>query len=66
MITQAIHSLDLALAFTPAVIEVTAMAATSGFHEMEAEDFVSAGLRFDGGGVGTLFATTAAYPGRSE
>lgn len=66
LITQAIHSLDLALAFTPAVIEVTAMAATSGFHEMEAEDFVSAGLRFDGGGVGTLFATTAAYPGRSE
>ena len=33
---------------------------------MEAEDFVSAGLRFVSGAVGHLFATTSAYPGRGE
>ncbi len=66
LITQAIHTLDLMLSLTGPVTEVTAMAATTGFHQMEAEDFVSAGLRFASGAVGTLFASTASYPGRGE
>lgn len=66
MITQAIHVMDLALQFTGPVAEVTAMTATTGLHRMEAEDFVSAGLRFANGAVGTLFASTASRPGRSE
>ncbi|MEL7275291.1 MAG: Gfo/Idh/MocA family oxidoreductase [Pseudomonadota bacterium] len=66
LISQAIHTLDLALQFTGPVAEVTALTATTGFHRMEAEDFVSAGLRFTSGAVGTLFATTASFPGRTE
>ncbi|KMW60560.1 Gluconokinase [Candidatus Rhodobacter oscarellae] len=66
LISQAIHTLDLMLSLTGPVSEVTAMAATSGFHQMEAEDFVCAGLRFANGAVGQLFATTASFPGRGE
>lgn len=66
LISQAIHTLDLMLSLTGPVTEVTAMAATTGFHQMEAEDFVCAGLRFAGGAVGQLFATTASFPGRGE
>ena len=66
LISQAIHTLDLMLAVTGPVTEVTAMSATTGFHAMEAEDFVCAGLRFANGAVGQLFATTASFPGRGE
>ena len=66
LLTQAIHVIDLALQFTGKVSDVVAMCATSGFHRMEAEDFVSAGLRFENGAVGSLMASTASFPGRSE
>ncbi len=66
LISQAIHTLDLMLSLTGPVAEVTAMAATTGFHRMEAEDFVTAGLRFENGALGQLFATTASFPGRGE
>ncbi|KNG93276.1 Gfo/Idh/MocA family protein [Pseudaestuariivita atlantica] len=66
LISQAIHTLDLMLSLAGPVAQVQAMAATTGFHEMEAEDFVSAGLRFASGAVGQLFATTASFPGRGE
>ncbi len=66
LISQAIHTLDLALSFTGPAEEVTALTATTGLHQMESEDFVSAGLTFAGGAVGTLYATTACYPGNPE
>jgi len=66
LISQAIHTLDLMLSLTGPVESVNAMSATTSFHDMEAEDFVCAGLRFAGGAVGQLFATTASYPGRGE
>lgn len=66
LISQAIHTLDLALTFTGPVAQVTAMLATTGLHRMEAEDWASAGLRFASGAVGSLLATTAARPGRPE
>lgn len=66
LISQAIHTLDLALQFTGPVAEVTAMTATTGFHRMEAEDFTSAGLRFENGAPGHLFASTASFPGSGE
>ncbi len=66
LITQAIHPIDLMLSLTGPVTEVTAMSATTGFHRMEAEDFVVAGLQFEGGAVGQLFASTASFPGRGE
>jgi predicted dehydrogenase len=66
IISQAIHTLDLMLSLTGPVETVSALAARSKSHQMEAEDFVSAGLRFASGAVGHLFATTSAYPGRGE
>ena len=66
MISQAIHTMDLMLSLTGPVTEVSAMSATTGFHDMESEDFVCAGLRFANGAVGQLFATTASFPGRGE
>jgi len=43
---------------------LSAYAATLG-HEMEAEDVVSASILFESGAIGTLTATTCAYPGFS-
>ncbi|SFV38272.1 Predicted dehydrogenase [Devosia crocina] len=66
LITQAIHSLDLMLSLTGPVRAVTALAATTGLHQMETEDFVAGGLEFANGAVGALMATTANYPGGAE
>ncbi|MEM8958963.1 MAG: Gfo/Idh/MocA family oxidoreductase [Pseudomonadota bacterium] len=66
LISQAIHTLDLMLSLAGPVQEVQAMAATTRFHKIEAEDFVAAGLRFASGAAGSLMSTTAAYPGDAE
>lgn len=66
LMTQAIHTLDLMLHLTGPVQEVTAFTGTTGQHQMEAENFASAGLRFANGALGHIFATTASYPGRGE
>jgi predicted dehydrogenase len=66
LITQAIHSLDLMRMLMGPVAEVTAMAGTTGVHRMESEDNVTAGLRFASGALGTVWATTASYPGAPE
>jgi len=66
LITQAIHTLDLALSLTGAVTQVQALARTTKLHKMEAEDVVAAGLDFANGAVGTLTATTASFPGGAE
>jgi UDP-N-acetyl-2-amino-2-deoxyglucuronate dehydrogenase len=66
LITQAIHSLDLMLSLCGEVEAVTAMAKTTRFHQMETEDFVSAGLEFSNGAVGAVMATTASFPGGPE
>ncbi len=66
LITQAIHSLDLMLSLCGEVGAVTAMAKTTRLHQMETEDFVSAGLEFANGAVGAVMATTASFPGGPE
>jgi UDP-N-acetyl-2-amino-2-deoxyglucuronate dehydrogenase len=66
LITQAIHSLDLMLSLCGEVGAVTAMARTTRLHQMETEDFVSAGLEFANGAVGAVMATTASFPGGPE
>lgn len=66
LISQAIHTLDLMLSLTGPVTEVQAMCRTTAMHQMESEDFVSAGLSFVNGAVGSLVASTASYPGDSE
>lgn len=66
LISQAIHTLDLALSLTGPVASVQAMTATSRFHTMEAEDFATAGLRFANGAIGSLVASSASFPGNAE
>lgn len=66
LISQAIHTIDLALALAGRVTEVTAMTGTTPLHRMEAEDVAVAGLRFANGALGTLTASTASFPGGSE
>ncbi|MBR4651966.1 MAG: Gfo/Idh/MocA family oxidoreductase [Kiritimatiellae bacterium] len=65
LINQAIHAVDWLVALMPPVTEVKAFTATLA-HPMEAEDTVSAALRFEGGALGQIYATTASYPGRPK
>ena len=66
LITQAIHTLDLMLSLAGPISEVTAFARTSPVHRMETEDMVCGAVRFANGALGTIDATTAAYPGFPE
>jgi len=66
LISQAIHPIDLMLSLAGPVASVAAVAGTSRLHKMETEDTVGAGLRFANGALGSLFATTACYPGAGE
>jgi len=66
LLSQAIHTLDLLLSLTGPASKVIAMTGTSGFHNMESEDFVSAGVLFENGALGQIFASTASFPGRGE
>lgn len=62
LLTQAIHTIDLALSLTGPVTRVQAMTATTPLHTMEAEDLAVAGLHFSSGAVGSLVASTATFP----
>jgi predicted dehydrogenase len=66
LLTQAIHTLDLFQSLAGPIAAVTAFAATSPLRAIDTEDIVGAGLRFANGAVGTLDATTVAYPGFAE
>lgn len=63
LLTQAIHTLDLLVAFAGLPVEVKAFCATSPVHRMETEDLAMAAIRFAGGAIGSISATTCAYPG---
>ncbi|WP_207476978.1 Gfo/Idh/MocA family protein [Arenibaculum pallidiluteum] len=66
LISQGIHTLDLMLSLAGPVVEVTGYATTSPVHRMETEDMVCAAARFANGALGTIDATTAAFPGFPE
>jgi predicted dehydrogenase len=66
LISQAIHTLDLLVWLAGLPVEVMAMAATTRLHRMEAEDMVAGALRWPGGAVAALMATTSAYPGGAD
>ncbi len=66
LITQGIHTLDLFLSLVGLPKELFAYAGTTAIHEMETEDLVSGCMQFDDGAIGTICATTAAYPGFPE
>jgi predicted dehydrogenase len=62
LMNQGIHTVDLLLWLGGAVTAVQARTATL-FHAIEVEDTAAAVLEFASGALGTVFATTAAYPG---
>lgn len=66
LLTQAIHTLDLFQSLAGEIAEVRAMAATSPLRAIDTEDIAVAAIRFAGGAIGTIDATTVAYPGFPE
>ncbi len=66
LMTQAIHVLDLFRALVGVRSIDAARIVTTSLHRMETEDLVTAMITLGNGAPGTLFATTAAYPGRLE
>jgi UDP-N-acetyl-2-amino-2-deoxyglucuronate dehydrogenase len=63
LINQAIHSIDLLQWLMGRVVEVNAYTGLLAHERIEVEDTAVAILKFDGGALGTIVATTAAYPG---
>src|SRR5215210_6013509 len=63
LINQAIHSIDLLQWLMGPVIEVTAYTGLLAHERIEVEDTAVAILKFADGTLGTIVATTAAYPG---
>jgi len=60
---QAIHNVDLLYWFMGDVAEVAALTATVAHKRIEVEDIGVAALRFKNGALGTIEATTSAFPG---
>jgi predicted dehydrogenase len=60
---QAIHNVDLLYWLMGDVAEVCAVTATLGHDRIEVEDVGVAAIKFKNGAVGTITATTAAWPG---
>lgn len=63
LLTQTIHTLDLLISLVGLPEEVMAYATTSPVHRMETEDLAMGAMRFANGALGTISATTCAYPG---
>ena len=63
LMNQAIHSVDLLLWLMGPVRSVSAMTALRAHERIEVEDAATAILEFESGALGTIEATTAAYPG---
>ncbi|HTM78936.1 MAG TPA: Gfo/Idh/MocA family oxidoreductase [Devosia sp.] len=66
LLTQGIHVLDLLISLVGLPKEVAGFAATSAVHRMETEDIAACAVRYDNGAMGTIAATTCAYPGFPE
>lgn len=62
LMNQAIHTVDLLLWLFGPVARVSGATATR-IHSIEAEDTAAALLEFESGALGTIEATTSAYPG---
>src|ERR687897_687351 len=63
LINQAIHSIDLLQWLMGPVVEVTAYTGLIAHERIEVEETAVAILKFESGALGTIVATTAAYPG---
>lgn len=60
---QAIHNVDLIYWLMGDVAEVAAITATLAHERIEVEDTGVAAIRFKNGAIGTIAATTSAFPG---
>src|SRR5919109_5080731 len=63
LINQAIHSIDLLQWLMGPVVELTAYTELLAHERIEVEDTAVAILKFANGALGTIVATTAAFPG---
>ena len=63
LLTQAIHTLDLMISIAGLPEEVIGWCTTSAIHRMETEDLAMGVMRFANGALGSINATTCAYPG---
>lgn len=63
LMNQAIHSVDLLTWLMGPITEIRAVTATLAHKRIEVEDVAIASLRFANGALGTIEATTAAFPG---
>ena len=64
LMNQGVHTVDLLTWLAGPVKRVNAVMRTAAGHErIEVEDAIVATLEFENGAIGTLTATTAAYPG---
>jgi UDP-N-acetyl-2-amino-2-deoxyglucuronate dehydrogenase len=63
LINQSIHSIDLLQWLMGPVVEITAYTGQLAHERIEVEDTAVAIVRFANGAMGTIVATTAAYPG---
>jgi UDP-N-acetyl-2-amino-2-deoxyglucuronate dehydrogenase len=66
LLTQAIHTLDLLISVAGLPTEAVGFAATSPVHRMETEDIAMGAIRFANGAIGSISATTSAYPGFAD
>jgi UDP-N-acetyl-2-amino-2-deoxyglucuronate dehydrogenase len=65
LITQGIHTLDLMLSLAGPVAELCGYALTAT-HRMECEDLACFAVKYADGAIGTIAATTSAFPGSGE
>jgi predicted dehydrogenase len=65
LMNQGIHGLDILVWLLGEPVQVSARWATLAHERIEVEDTLSATITFDSGAIGTMTATTAAYPGRA-
>jgi UDP-N-acetyl-2-amino-2-deoxyglucuronate dehydrogenase len=63
LMNQGVHTIDLMLWLCGPVREVYARTATAAHERIEVEDIACATLTFESGTLGTLFGSTACYPG---
>ena len=63
LMNQGVHTVDLLRWLCGSAATVYAQMRTAAHERIEVEDVVSATITFAGGAIGTLMASTAAYPG---
>jgi len=63
LLNQGIHMVDLLCDLLPPVQTVCGMTASIGHAGLETEDVACAALRFEGGALGLVYGSTAAWPG---